>query len=139
MFVVSDLPINREELVKSVESHEAGAIAVFDGVVRNNADGKKVLRMKYEAHKEMAETMMKELADKTMKKYPVLGVAMQHRTGMLEIGDSSVTIAVSSAHRAEAFEACRYVIDTLKVTLPIWKKEYFEEGSDWVEGTPVKV
>ena len=139
MFVVSDLPINREELVKSVESHEAGAIAVFDGVVRNNADGKKVLRMKYEAHKEMAENMMEELAEKTMKKYPVLGVAIQHRTGMLEIGESSVTIAVSSAHRAEAFEACRYVIDTLKVTLPIWKKEYFEEGSDWVEGTPVKV
>lgn len=139
MFVVSDLPINREELVKSVESQEAGAIAVFDGVVRNNADGKKVLRMEYEAHKEMAENMMKELAEKTMKKYPVLGVAIQHRTGMLEIGESSVTIAVSSAHRAEAFEACRYVIDTLKVTFPIWKKEYFEEGSNWVKGTPVKV
>lgn len=139
MFSVSDLPINREELVNAVESPEAGAIAIFDGVVRNNADGKKVLRMEYEAHKDMAENMMRKLADETIKKYAVLSVAMQHRTGLLEIGESSVIIAVSSAHRAEAFEACRYVIDTIKVTLPIWKKEYFDDGSKWVKGTTVKV
>lgn len=139
MFVVSDQIINREDLVKEVECPEAGAIAIFDGVVRNNAEGKKVLRMEYEANKEMAEKMMKELADETMKKYPVLGVAIQHRTGMLEIGESSIIIAVSSAHRAAAFDACRYLIDTLKVTLPIWKKEYFEEGSNWVKGTRVTV
>lgn len=139
MFVVSDMPINREDIVKKVESPEAGAIAIFDGVVRNNADGKIVLKMEYEANKEMAEKMMKELADESMKKYQILGIAMQHRTGMLEIGESSIIIAVASAHRAEAFDACRYLIDTLKVTLPIWKKEYFEEGPNWVKGTRVTV
>ena len=139
MFVVSESPINREDLVNSVESPEAGAIAIFDGVVRNNSEGNKVLRMEYEAHQNMVEKMMRDLADETKKKFPVLAISMQHRTRMLEIGESSVLIAVSSAHRGDAFQACRYVIDTLKVTFPIWKKEYFEKGSDWVEGTPVKV
>ena len=139
MFVVSEKPINQDELIVAVESPEAGAIAIFHGVVRNNADGKPVLRMEYEAHKEMAEQMMADLAKEINEKYSITNISMQHRTGMLEIGESSVIIAVSAPHRSAAFDACRYAIDTIKITLPIWKKEYFDDGEHWVEGNQVKI
>lgn len=138
MLVISDTKIKEQDLIKAVENPAAGAIATFNGVVRNNANGKEVVRMEYEAHKEMAGIILEKLAAETKANYSILDIAIQHRTGMLEIGESSVMIAVSSAHRKAAFEACRYAIDRLKETLPVWKKEYFKDGSAWVEGTAVK-
>ncbi|KPK90083.1 hypothetical protein AMJ80_08905 [bacterium SM23_31] len=137
MFIVSEKQIVSKELIKAVENPEAGAIATFTGVVRNNDDGKTVLRMEYEAHKEMAEKLLAELGEEIKNKFPIIAIAMQHRVGMLEIGESSVMMAVSAAHRVDAFNACRYAIDKIKTTLPVWKKEYFENGSNWVKGTPV--
>jgi len=134
---ITDKPIISETLIKAVESPEAGAIATFNGVVRNNSGGKTVLKMEYEAHTEMVEQLLADLSREIKKKYDVIAVAIQHRIGTLEIGESSIMIAVSAPHRAEAFKACRYAIDTLKSTLPIWKKEFFEDGAGWVEGTPV--
>ncbi len=135
---ITDKPIDTERLMKSVESPETGAIITFNGVVRNNAEGKQVLRMEYEAHIDMAEKLMAELAEKIMSDFNITEITMQHRTGMLEIGESSVMIAVSAPHRVDAFDACRYAIDTIKETIPIWKKEYFQDGANWVDGTPIQ-
>ena len=134
---ITDKPINSDTLIKAVESPEAGAVVTFNGVVRNNSANRTVIRMEYEAHTEMAEKLMDDLSHVIKRKFDIKAVALQHRIGTLEIGESSIMIAVSAPHRAEAFEACRYAIDTLKSTLPIWKKEFFVDGTDWVEGIPV--
>ena len=138
MNLITDKPIETERLIKSVESPGAGAIITFNGLVRNNAEGKQVLRMEYEAYTKMAEKLMAELIEKIMSDFNITGITMQHRTGMLEIGESSVMIAVSAPHRVDAFDACQYAIDTIKETIPIWKKEYFQDGVSWVEGTPIQ-
>ncbi len=138
MNLITDKPIETERLIKSVESPGAGAIITFNGLVRNNAEGKQVLRMEYEAYTKMAEKLMAELIEKIMSDFNITGITMQHRTGMLEIGESSVMIAVSAPHRVDAFDACQYAIDTIKETIPIWKKEYSQDGVSWVEGTPIQ-
>ncbi len=135
---ITDKPIDSGTLIKAVESPEAGAVVTFNGVVRNNSGGRDVLRMEYEAHTEMAEQLMADLSHVIKRKFNIIAIALQHRTGILEIGESSIMIAVSAPHRAEAFKACRYAIDTVKSTLPVWKKEFFKDGSSWVEGTTVK-
>lgn len=115
---------------------EDGAALVFEGVVRNQTRGRRTLYLDYEAYEEMALAQMESLGGEALKQFQVRDVALVHRLGRIEIGETSVLIAVASAHRAAAFEACRWLIDTLKRTVPIWKKEYFEDGAVWADGEP---
>jgi len=111
-----------------------GALCLFVGVVRNENQGRAVLRLEYEAYEEMALPLMEEIAAETRRLHPVTDVRLVHRLGRLEIGEASVAVAVSSPHRAEAFAACRFAIDTLKARVPIWKKELYADGSAWLDG-----
>jgi MoaE-MoaD fusion protein len=124
------------DIIPPLERPEDGAIVVFDGVVRNHSRGRKTRYLEYEAYEAMALKMMEELAGQTKAKFAVRNVALVHRLGHLEIGESSVLIAVFSAHRGAAFDACRWMIDTLKKTVPIYKKEYFGDGAVWADGEP---
>jgi molybdopterin synthase catalytic subunit/molybdopterin converting factor small subunit len=128
--------INSEVLADSLKCGEDGAVVVFDGIVRNNSRGRRTQYLFYEAYEEMALAQMQQLATKAMQDFPIRDVAIVHRLGRLEIGESSVAIAVVSAHRAAAFDACRWLIDTLKQSVPIWKKEFFEDGAVWAQGDP---
>ncbi len=134
MIRIVEGPIDQKTVIEEASSSKAGAMVTFDGVVRNHARGKKVTYLYYEAYPEMAEREMTKIREETMKRWSLEGMAMVHRTGRLEIGDSSVFIAISSPHRAEAFEACRFAIDSLKTSVPIWKKEHYEDGEIWIEG-----
>jgi len=125
-----------DEIVASIKRPEDGAIAVFDGIVRNNSRGRKTLYLDYEAYEEMALKQMDGLISEALRKFDVRDARIVHRLGRLEIGETSVFIAVASAHRAAAFDACRWLIDTLKKTVPIWKKEYFDDGVVWADGEP---
>lgn len=113
---------------------EDGALCVFTGVVRNHNDGKSVLYLEYEGYEEMVEAIFAEIAAEARTRFGVSRVRIVHRLGRMEIGEASVAVAVSSPHRGEAFEACRFAIDTLKHKAPIWKKEFYEDGSSWLEG-----
>src|ERR1700688_315900 len=121
-------------LAASVRGNGDGAIVVFDGFVRDHSKNRRTLYLEYEAYEPMALAKIQEIAAHLHSHFPIHRVAMVHRLGRLEIGETSVYIAVSAAHRAAAFDACRYAIDTLKRTVPIWKKEYFEDGSVWADG-----
>ncbi len=127
-------PLDREAIVAAVAHPEAGGIVVFEGVVRNHARGKTIRYLEYDAYPEMAEEQMARIAREVLERWAPARIAMCHRIGRLEIGEASVIIAVATPHRAQAFEACRYAIDTLKTTVPIWKKEVAEDGETWVEG-----
>lgn len=124
------------DIVPGMERPEDGAIVIFDGVVRNHSRGRRTLYLDYEAYETMALEKLRELAGRARARFAIRNLAMVHRLGRIEIGESSVLIAVFSAHRAAAFEACRWLIDTLKRTVPIWKKEYFEDGAVWADGEP---
>jgi molybdopterin synthase catalytic subunit len=128
--------IDAHTTVTSLERPEDGALVIFDGMVRNNTRGRRTLYLDYEAYEEMALAQMRILALQALADFPIRDVAIVHRLGRIEIGESSVLIAVASAHRAAAFDACRWLIDTLKKTVPIWKKEYFEDGAVWADGEP---
>lgn len=121
-------------LVRQATDAGDGGVVTFAGVVRDNARGKRVRYLEYDAYPEMAERQMAEIAAEVARRWGTSHVAMVHRIGRLEIGECSVVIVVACPHRAEAFEACRYAIDTLKATVPIWKKEVAEDGEEWVEG-----
>jgi molybdopterin synthase catalytic subunit len=125
-----------QEVLDSIKRGEDGAVVAFDGVVRNNTRGRRTLYLDYEAYEEMALRQMEGLADRAIAEFAVRDVMIVHRLGRLEIGETSVLILVASAHRAPGFEACRWIIDTLKKTVPIWKKEYFEDGAVWADGEP---
>jgi molybdopterin synthase catalytic subunit len=127
-------PLQRDELIQAVSHSSVGGLVVFEGVVRDHARGKQVRYLEYEAYEEMAEQQIHTIIAEAQTRWPVHGIAVAHRFGRLEIGEASVIIVVSSAHRGEAFEACRYLIDTLKTTVPIWKKEVAANGEEWVEG-----
>jgi MoaE-MoaD fusion protein len=129
-------PIAAAEIVESLKAPQDGALVVFDGFVRNNFRGQRTLYLEYEAYEEMAAAKIRELGAQMHEKFAIHRVAIVHRLGRLEIGETSVLIAVSSAHRAAAFDACRYAIDTLKKSVPIWKKEFFVGGAVWAEGEP---
>lgn len=129
--------IATEEIVASLKAAGDGAIAVFEGIVRNHSRGKSTLHLEYEAYELMALAKMREIASEMRKQFAIDRLAMVHRLGRLEIGETSVLIAVSSAHRAAAFDACRYGIDTLKRQVPIWKKEFFADGAVWSEGEKI--
>jgi molybdopterin synthase catalytic subunit len=126
--------IPNAEIARQVRTDEDGAIATFDGCVRNHSHGRQTLYLEYEAYEAMALAKMQEIAAHIYLNYPIRRLAMVHRLGRLEIGETSVFIAVSAAHRAAAFDACRYAIDTLKKTVPIWKKEFFADGAVWADG-----
>jgi molybdopterin synthase catalytic subunit len=127
-------PIDAETIVAAAKQGEDGAVVVFDGIVRNNTRGRQTLYLDYEAYEEMALKQMEELAAEARLRFGVRQVTMIHRLGRLMVGETSVLIVVASAHRAHAFDACRWLIDTLKKTVPIWKKETFADGAVWAAG-----
>lgn len=116
---------------------EEGALCLFVGVVRSRNEGRRVTHLEYEAYEEMAVALLEQIAAEARRRWPLGEVRIVHRLGRLDIGEPSVAVAVTSAHRAEAFEACRFIIDRLKATAPIWKKEFFEDGAVWLEGAGV--
>jgi len=122
--------------VAAAKQGEDGAVVVFDGIVRNNSRGRQTLHLDYEAYEDMADKQMNELGREALSRFGVRQVIIVHRLGRLVVGETSVLIVVASAHRAQAFEACRWLIDTLKKTVPIWKKETFVDGSVWAAGEP---
>ena len=129
-------PIDTQGVLARLKRGEDGATVVFEGVVRNQTRGRKTLYLHYEAYEEMALQQMEALAEQALQQFPIREVALVHRLGRLEIGETSVLIVVASAHRGAAFDACRWLIDTLKQTVPIWKKEHFEDGAVWADGEP---
>ena len=129
-------PIDSARILAAIKRGGDGAAVVFEGVVRNQTRGRKTLYLDYEAYEEMALQQMEALAEQAVDRFQVRDVAVVHRLGRLEIGETSVLIVAASAHRAAAFEACRWLIDTLKQKVPIWKKEYFEDGAVWADGEP---
>jgi len=126
--------IDANALIEHIRTAEDGAIVTFDGCVRNQSHGRRTLYLDYEAYESMALAKMREIAAEIHTRFQIDRVAIAHRLGRLEIGETSVFIAVSAPHRAAAFEACRFAIDTLKRSVPIWKKEYFEDGAVWADG-----
>lgn len=129
-------PIESEKLVASAKEGEDGAVVVFDGIVRNNSRGRRTLHLDYEAYEEMALKQMSELATQARERFGVRHITLVHRLGRLMVGETSVLIVVASAHRAQAYEASRWLIDTLKKTVPVWKKETFVDGAVWADGEP---
>lgn len=131
------VPIPTNQIVARLKAPADGAVVVFDGIVRNNSRGQSTLYLDYEAYEPMALRKMREIAEELRHGFPIHRIAFVHRLGRLEIGETSVLIAVSSPHRQAAFDACRLAIERLKHTVPIWKKEYFADGAVWVEGAPL--
>lgn len=133
---ILNTPLNIQSCIDAVMSPQCGGIDVFIGTVRNATKGKTVVQLEFEAYEAMAVKEMQKIADDVFEKWPVQKMVIHHRTGVLNIGEVPVVIAVAAAHRAAAFDACRYTIDTLKQTVPIWKKEVFEDGEVWVAAHP---
>ena len=129
-------PLIIQSSIDWIMSPESGGIDVFIGTVRNATKGKKVIRLEFESYEPMAIAEMEKIAKQAFEKWPVQKILIHHRTGILEVGELPVVIAVSAAHRTAAFDACRYIIDTLKQTVPIWKKEIFDDGEVWVAAHP---
>jgi molybdopterin synthase catalytic subunit len=124
------------QVLEEMKAATDGAVCVFDGIVRDNTRGRRTLFLDYEAYEEMALNQMRGLAAEAITKFSIRDVALLHRLGRLEVGETSVLIVVASAHRGAAFDACRWLIDTLKKTVPIWKKEHFVDGAVWAAGEP---
>lgn len=134
MIELLERPLSPEACLAAVRRSNSGGIALFIGCVRDHSEGHDVVRLEYEAYVPMAEKKLQQVIDEARERWPVQGMAIQHRLGRLEIGEDAVVIAVSCPHRGEAFEACRYAIDRIKEIVPIWKKEYSESGAVWVGG-----
>jgi molybdopterin synthase catalytic subunit/molybdopterin converting factor small subunit len=131
-FRLSESPLSLDAVVREVARPGAGAVATFTGTVRDRSRGRDVLHLDYEAFEEMAEQMMAGLAEELKERYRLCEVAIHHRVGRVDIGEPSVVIAVSAPHRADALAACRDAIDTLKETVPLWKKEFYTGGEEWI-------
>ncbi len=131
-FRITDKPLDTNAIEQLVTAANSGAVVLFAGTVRDHARGRNVLRLDYEAYPAAAEKMLAQIGDEIERRWDVERVAIVHRTGSLQIGEASVVIGVSSAHRAEAFEACRYAIERIKEIVPIWKKEWYEGGAAWI-------
>jgi molybdopterin synthase catalytic subunit len=137
IFEITREPIDKLGLERRLVTGAAGAVVTFDGVVREQTKGRRVVRLRYEAYAPMAVKEMRRIGEEVRERWPAVErIGIIHRFGDLEISESSVVIVVTSAHRRVAFEACHYAIDRLKQTVPIWKKEVFEDGEEWVEGQP---
>src|SRR5438309_11161637 len=133
---IIDTPIPADGIIAAIKQGGDGAVCVFDGIVRDNTRGRRTLYLDYEAYREMALEQMRALAAQATERFGVREIAIVHRLGRLQIGETSVLIAVASAHRGAAFDACRWLIDTLKKTVPIWKRETFADGVVWADGEP---
>jgi len=129
-------PIATQKIADSLKAGEDGATVIFEGIVRNNTRGRRTLYLDYESYEPMALSEMQKLSQVALEHFPVRDIRLVHRLGRLEIGETSVLVVVAAAHRGAGFEACRFIIDTLKKTVPIWKKEYFEDGAVWADGEP---
>lgn len=127
-------PIDVAALAGRLRRGEDGAVVVFEGIVRNHSGGRPTLYLEYEAYEPMALEQMRAIACEARERWPIDRIAIVHRVGRLEIGETSIAIVVVSAHRAPAFDACRHAIDRVKKAVPVWKKEYFADGAVWVEG-----
>ena len=138
LFEVTADELDPGRVAKHVRRDDAGAIALFYGVVRDHNRGRRVMHLEYDAYPEMATKVMRQIAAEVKERFGVAEIAIQHRTGRLAIGETSLLVAVSSAHRKEAFEACQALVDRFKETVPVWKKEVFEDGEEWVEGDPLE-
>lgn len=136
MIVITHNSIDIQNVIRSAESADAGALNVFIGTVRSKTGEKKVIRLEYEAYEPMAILELKKIIEMAKEKWNLKGWAISHRVGTLNIGDVAVVVAVSTAHRKESFEACQFIIDSLKQTVPIWKKEVFDGGEEWVSAHP---
>jgi molybdopterin synthase catalytic subunit len=139
MIQLTDKPINPGDVLAQVGDDGSGGVVLFLGQTRDHSRGGKVVGLEYEAHESLALKQMEKIAAAARERWPVRAMAIVHRTGYLKVGEVSVAIAVACAHRGEAFEACRFAIDTLKKTVPIWKKEFRPDGSFWVEGVPIPI
>jgi molybdopterin synthase catalytic subunit len=129
-------PLSMDTLLQEVRDAECGGVVTFTGVVRSHSRGQQIDHLEYESYVPMAEQEMRAIFEQVRQRWPRVRLAMAHRVGRLEIGDAAVMIAAAAPHRGDAFEACRFVIDTLKQTVPIWKKEFAEDGACWVEENP---
>ena len=127
-------PIDIQKIAGSIQKAEDGAVVVFDGIVRNHSRGKAVRYLEYDAYESMAIRKLEEVGTRAKSEYAIRDIAIVHRMGHLEVGECSVAIVVASAHRGPAFDACRFAIDTIKKIVPIWKKEFYEDGEVWIEG-----
>jgi molybdopterin synthase catalytic subunit len=134
LFELTDQPLDSRRLEAAVARSGAGAICTFTGVVRDNSRGHETTRLEYQAYPGMAESQMRAIAAEIAERWPEARVAMAHRTGVLEIGEASVVVSVSCPHRGDAIGACKWGIDRLKETVPVWKKEFFAGGEVWIEG-----
>jgi molybdopterin converting factor subunit 1 len=138
LFELTSRPLDARRMETAVAHKGAGAICTFTGVVRDHSRGRSVTHLEYEAYAEMATAKMRDIAGEIGERWPEARVAMAHRTGRLEVGEPSVVVSVSSPHRAEAIAACKWGIDRLKETVPIWKKEHADDGTYWIEGDEAK-
>jgi len=136
MIEITDQPIDVQKIIAAASNKEAGAVNTFIGTVRNNTLGKKVLRLEYEAYEPMAISEIQKLIDQASEKWKLTGSAVSHRVGTLLPGDIAVIVAVATPHRKDSFSACQFIIDSLKQTVPIWKREFFEDGDEWVSAHP---
>jgi molybdopterin synthase catalytic subunit len=134
--VLTEQPLDAQAAVAALKAGQDGAVVVFDGIVRDNTRGRATRYLVYEAYAEMAIRQMHTLLTEARSRFAVRDALLHHRLGRLEVGETSVLIAVASAHRGAAFDACRWLIDTLKTTVPIWKKEFFVDGAVWTDGEP---
>lgn len=134
--ILSDKTLDEQACLDFVKTDDSGGIVTFVGTVRNQTKGKRVLRLDFEAYEPMAISEMRKIAEQAVERFSLKKIAIYHRVGSLEVGEVPVVIAASAAHRGAAFDACEYAIDTLKETVPIWKKEIFEDGEVWVSATP---
>lgn len=132
LFQVTSEPLSAGSLIERVLTPGDGAVVTFTGTVRDNTEGRRVVALEYEAYAQMAEAEMARIGVEMVEKWGLHGIAMRHRVGKLAVGEASVVIATAAAHRREAFEACSEALDLLKVRVPVWKKEYFEDGEHWV-------
>ncbi len=132
MIKITEKPIDVQKVIDTVSSLGAGAVNVFIGTVRNNGHGKTVVWLEYEVFESMAVSEIRKIIDEASTRWPILGSAVVHRVGTLKPGEASVVIAVSTPHRKDSFEACQHIIDSVKTKVPIWKKEIFEDGEEWV-------
>ena len=136
MIKITEKHIDVQKVIDTASSLNAGAVNVFIGTVRNNAHGKNVVWLEYEAYETMAVSEIRKIIDEAASRFPLLGGAVSHRIGTLRPGETAVVVAVSTPHRKDSFEACQFIIDSLKERVPIWKKEVFEGGEEWVSARP---
>lgn len=136
MIKLTEKAIDVQKVIDTASSLGAGAVDVFIGTVRNNAHGKTVLWLEYESYESMAIAEIKKIVDEACHQWPLLGWGVSHRIGTLKPGEVSVVVAVSTPHRRDAFEACQFIIDAIKERVPIWKKEVFEDGEEWISARP---